>query len=477
MGTDVKVPTIGESITSGILAAWLVKEGATVAQNQPLFSLETDKITTDVASPASGVIHIVVADGTEVAIGQTVGIVAESSTAPADAPAETPTVMELPLAGNAAEAPAPIPAPKAPAPQSGPAARRLAAEKGIDPATLSGTGKSGRVTKTDIAAKAAPVPQVVAENAAEIKTAPAQAPAPVPTAFVPPVVAKPLPTAPKEPALGAFPTAVNSQITDSVSSAPKIATPATVATTVNPQVTDAVTASASARQTRKRMSPLRKRIAERLVRAKSEAAMLTTFNECDMSAVMNLRKVHQEAFQKAHGVKLGFMSFFVKAVVQALKDVPQVNTQIDGDDIIENHFYDIGIAVGAPKGLVVPVVRDADKKSFADIEKSILDYGARARDSKLTIDDLQGGVFTITNGGIYGSLMSTPILNSPQSGILGMHAIKDRAVVVNGQVVARPMMYLALSYDHRVIDGKEAVTFLVKVKEAIEDPVRLLFEV
>jgi 2-oxoglutarate dehydrogenase E2 component (dihydrolipoamide succinyltransferase) len=421
MGTDVKVPAIGETITSGILAAWLVKDGASVAQNQPLFSLETDKITTDVAAPASGVIHIAVQAGSEVAIGQTVASV--------DGAASVPAVMELPLAA----APA-TPTPAAVAAQAGPAARKMAAEKGADISTIAGSGKDGRVTKADIATAAA-------------KTTAAATPAP----------RKEVPAPQPAASLNAIPTAVNSQITESVS-------------------TPAPGQPIPSRTTRKKMSPLRKRLAERLVRAKSEAAMLTTFNECDMSAAMNLRKAHQEAFQKKHGVKLGWMSFFVKAVVQALKDVPQVNTQIDGDDIIENHFYDIGIAVGAPRGLVVPVVRDADKKSFAEIEKAILDYGQRARDGKLTIEDLQGGVFTITNGGIYGSLMSTPILNTPQSGILGMHAIKDRAVVVAGQVVARPMMYLALSYDHRVIDGKEAVTFLVKIKEAIEDPVRLLFE-
>jgi 2-oxoglutarate dehydrogenase E2 component (dihydrolipoamide succinyltransferase) len=437
MGTDVKVPVIGETITSGILAAWLVKNGAAVAQNQPLFSLETDKITTDITASVAGTIRIGVAEGAEVAIGQTVATIEEGAAAPAEAPvAKAPAASSTPAPQTASPG----------APQPGPAARRLAAEEGKDLSHTIGSGKQGRVTKEDIAsipAKAAPVAQ-----------GPATPPVPPPPAKEP----QPAPAT----SLGAYPTAVNSQITESVT----IPAPAPI-----PQPPDA-----APRQTRKRMSPLRKRVAERLVRAKSEAAMLTTFNECDMTAVMNLRKAHQDAFQKKHGVKLGFMSFFVKAVVQALKDVPQVNTQIDGDDIVENHFYDIGIAVGAPKGLVVPVVRDADKKSFAQIEKDILDYGARAREGKLTIDELQGGVFTITNGGIYGSLMSTPILNTPQSGILGMHAIKERAVVVNGQVVARPMMYLALSYDHRVIDGKEAVTFLVKVKDAIEDPVKLLFE-
>jgi 2-oxoglutarate dehydrogenase E2 component (dihydrolipoamide succinyltransferase) len=439
MATDVKIPSVGESITGGILAKWLVADGSSVRADQPLFSFETDKVTADVNSPAAGVLHLAAKEGDEVTIGQVVATVADAA-----------PIEELePVAP-------PVKEPD-PAPQAGPAARQLAGELKVDLAAVEGTGKEGRATKGDVAAAA--------------KAAP----------------------------LKAYPTAVNNQITESVTAPAPAAKDA--ATTVNPQVTDAVTApvapkpapaqpaapeapkaapvsspAAEARTTRRKMSPLRKRIAERLVRAKSEAAMLTTFNEVDMSAVMNLRKVHQDAFLKKHGVKLGFMSFFVKAVVQALKEVPQVNAQIDGDDIVENHFYDIGIAVGAPRGLVVPVVRGADSLSFAGIEKKIGEYGQKAKDGKLTIDELQGGVFTITNGGIYGSLMSTPILNTPQSAILGMHAIKDRAVVVDGQVVARPMMYLALSYDHRVIDGKEAVTFLVKVKEAIEDPIRLLFE-
>ncbi len=416
---------MGESITSGILAKWLVADGASVRQDQPLFSLETDKVTAEVNSPAAGVIRQKAAEGAEVAVGSVVALVEESAEVAAAAPAAAP-------ASATADAKS--------APQSGPAARRLAAEKGVDTAEIPGTGRDGRVTKGDIiAAAASPV--------------------------------------------AATPTTVNPQITDAVTAAAPQKAPAPAQAPAQAQKAVPVapaapaTAPASARQTRRKMTPLRRRVAERLVRAKQEAAMLTTFNEVDMSAVMELRKVHQEAFQKRHGVKLGFMSFFVKAVVQALKEVPEVNTQLDGDEIVENHFYDIGIAVGAPRGLVVPVLRDADRKGFAQVEKDILAYGQKARDGKLSIDELTGGVFTITNGGIYGSLMSTPILNPPQSGILGMHAIKERAVVVDGQVVARPMMYIALSYDHRVIDGKEAVTFLVKVKEAIEDPIRLLFEV
>lgn len=403
---------MGESITSGILAKWLVEDGSAVKRDQPVFSLETDKVTAEGNAPADGIIHLKANEGDEVAIGQVVALIEEGASAP--------------LAKEKAEETEAKPSASS-APQSGPAARKLAAEKGVDTATISGTGKDGRVTKSDIMTSAA---------------------------------------------ANAVPTPVNGQITDAITAPKPQKAPEAPA-----QKSAPAPSQSSNRQTRRKMTPIRRRVAERLVRAKQEAAMLTTFNEVDMSAVMNLRKVHQEAFQKKHGVKLGFMSFFVKAVVQALKEVPEVNSQIDGDEIVDNHFYDIGIAVGAPRGLVVPIVRDADAKGFAQIEKTIADYGKKAREGKLTIDDLQGGVFTITNGGIYGSLMSTPILNPPQSGILGMHAIKERAVVVDGQVVARPMMYLALSYDHRVIDGKEAVTFLVKVKEAIEDPIRLLFEV
>jgi 2-oxoglutarate dehydrogenase E2 component (dihydrolipoamide succinyltransferase) len=395
MASDVIVPRMGESISSGILAKWLVADGAPVRRDQPLFSLETDKITMEVTAAEDGVLSILAPEGSEVAVDQKVATIASSAT-----PAKPDT-----------------PAVPAQAAKIGPAARRLAAELGVDAAAVPGTGHSGVTTREDVEKAAKPAAQAV------------------------PATPQPPPPAPLPP--------------------PPVPAPS----------------SGALRQTREKMSPLRRRLSERLVRAKNETAMLTTFNECDMSAVMNLRKVHQDAFQKKHGVKLGFMSFFVKAVTAALRDVPQLNVQVEGDEIVHNHFFDIGIAVGAPRGLVVPVVRDADRKSFAQIERDILDYGTKAREGRLTIDELQGGVFTITNGGIYGSLMSTPILNPPQSGILGMHAIKERAVVVDGAVVARQMMYLALSYDHRVVDGREAVTFLVKVKEAIEDPVRLLFEV
>jgi 2-oxoglutarate dehydrogenase E2 component (dihydrolipoamide succinyltransferase) len=324
---------------------------------------------------------------------------------------------------SAAAAPAPAasaPAPEAKAPKSdlplSPAARRVAAETQVDPATVAGSGKGGRVTKGDLLAAA-------------------EAPAPVTPAPVP-------------------------------APAPRVAPPTPA---------PAVAASSGARVTRTKLSPLRKRIAERLVSAQQTAAILTTFNEVDMSAVMALRKKLQEDFVKRHNVKLGFMSFFIKATVQALQAVPAVNAQMEGEELVQNNFFDIGVAVGTERGLIVPVVRDCDRLSFAGIEKAIGDYAKKARDGKIKIDDLQGGVFTISNGGIYGSMLSTPILNPPQSGILGLHNIKERAVVVDGQIVIRPIMYLALSYDHRVVDGKEAVTFLNHIKENIEDPSRLLF--
>lgn len=413
MATEVKVPTLGESITSGILASWHVNDGDFVAKDQLLYELETDKITSEGLAETAGKISLKVAEGDEVEIGGIVAVIDESAQKPADAGNKG----EAKAADKPAQADA---KPEAPAkgkdlPPS-PAVRRLAEESGIDPASVAGTGKAGRVTKGDML-KAADKP---AEQPAQEK--PATAPAPAPSAAARPV-------------------------------AP-----------VN-----------EGRVTRKKMSPLRKKIAERLVAATQEAALLTTFNEVDMSRVMELRKKHQDSFVDRHGIKLGFMSFFVKAVVHALQAVPQINSQIDGDMLVQNHFYDVGVAVGTDKGLVVPVVRDCEKKGFAEIEQDIAGYAKAARNGKLTIDDLQGGVFTISNGGIYGSMLSTPILNMPQSGILGLHNIQQRAVVVDGQIVARPMMYLALSYDHRVVDGKEAVTFLIKVKEAIEDPDRLLF--
>ena len=384
---------MGESISSGVLAKWHVKDGDTVKKDQPLFELETDKITSEGTAESAGRISLKVAAGTEVKIGELVAAIDSEASAGAAAPAASPT------------------APTAAAKEStsSPAVRRIAEETGINPAAVAGTGKAGRVTKGDMLAAG---------------EKPAAAPAPV------------APVA-----------------------APKPAVPT------------------GTRQSRKKMSPLRQKIAQRLVAAQHEAAMLTTFNEVDMSAVMALRAKYQDDFVKKNGFKLGFMSFFAKAVVNALKEVPGINAQIDGSEIIENHYYDIGVAVSTEKGLMVPVIRDCDTLGMAGIEKAIGDVAKRARDGKITLADLEGGVFTITNGGTFGSMLSTPIINAPQSAILGLHAINDRPVAVNGQVVIRPMMYLALSYDHRLVDGKEAVTFLVKVKQAIEDPARLLLAI
>ncbi len=429
MAVEVKVPAMGESITSGILASWRVKDGENVSEGQAIYDLETDKITMEGVASAGGVIEIKVEEGAEVEIGQVVALIKETGGAPKPGPEEGARAKEP---GSHTEPPAETPQAdekrqEGPQPQSGPAVRRLAEEKGVDLANIQGSGKGGRVTKGDVLQALEQQSDKPQPDTRE----PAQPPAPRP-------VAQP-------------------QTSPAQASAPK--------------------ADSAGRTTRKKMTPLRKRVAERLVQAQQQAAILTTFNECDMSQVMNLRKQHQDRFVEQHGIKLGFMSFFVKAAVQALKSVPAVNAQIEGDEIIENHFYDIGVAVSTPRGLMVPVVRDADKKSFAQIEKDIADYGKKAKEGKISIDDLQGGVFTISNGGIFGSLLSTPIINPPQSGILGMHSIQERPVARDGQVVIRPMMYLALSYDHRLVDGREAVTFLVKIKEAIEDPARMLFEI
>ncbi len=403
---DVKIPPMGESISSGILAKWHVNDGDVVKKDQPLFELETDKITSEGTAEAAGKISLKSAAGDEVKIGQVVATI--NSDATAAAPVAAPLPAQSPAATKSAE--------------QSPAVRRLAAETGVDPAGVAGTGKAGRVTKGDMLSASDKKSEVAAV---------------VPTATAP-AAATP---------------------------APKAAAPAAPA------------APSGQRQTRKKMSPLRAKIAQRLVAAQHEAAMLTTFNEVDMSAVMALRAKYQDDFVKKNGLKLGFMSFFAKAVVHALKEVPGVNAQIDGDSIIENHYYDIGMAVSTEKGLMVPVVRNCDTLGMADIEKAIGDVAKRARDGKITMADLEGGVFTITNGGIFGSMLSTPIINPPQSAILGLHAINERPIALNGQVVIRPMMYLALSYDHRLVDGKEAVTFLVKVKQAIEDPARLLLSI
>jgi 2-oxoglutarate dehydrogenase E2 component (dihydrolipoamide succinyltransferase) len=397
MPLDVKIPPMGESISTGILAKWHVKNGDTVKPEQPLFELETDKITSEGSAEAAGVITLKVDAGTEVRIGQVVATI-ENGAAGAAAAERQPATPAAAAPAPPAAAPA-----AAAAAVASPAVRRLAAETGVNPAEVAGTGKAGRVTKGDMLAAAA---------------VPSPAPAP----------AAPTPAAPK----------------------------------------------AGERQTRRKLTPLRQKIAERLVTAQHSAALLTTFNEVDMSAVMALRAKHQEEFVKKYGFKLGFMSFFVKAVVHALKEVPAINTQVEGDTLVQNHYYDIGVAVSTEKGLMVPVIRGCDTLGMPAIERAITDAAGRAREGKVTLNDLEGGVFTITNGGTFGSLLSTPIINPPQSAILGMHAINDRPVAVAGQVVIRPMMYVALTYDHRLVDGREAVTFLVKVKQEIEDPARLL---
>ena len=419
MIVEVKVPSVGESVTSGVVSAWHKKSGEFVNEGEPLFALETDKVSTDIVADKSGVLETKVPEGQEVKIGEVIAIIDDAKQAPeqkkeekrpkkAPEPRKKQETISASVDGG-------IPEASAPATNLSPAVRRIVEEEKIEPEEIVGTGLGGRLTKTD--------------------------------------------------ALKAVETRGKTEPAKSVREADSF--PGTAAPSPRVQ------AKTEARFTRKKMSPLRRKIAQQLVMAQHTAAILTTFNECDMSAVQELRRSKQDEFAKKHGVKLGLMSFFVKASVEALKAVPVVNGRIDGDDFIENHFYDIGVAVGTERGLVVPVVRDADKKGFADLERDIADYATRARDGKLKLEDLQGGTFTITNGGVYGSLFATPILNPPQSGILGMHKIMPRPMAVDGKVEVRPMMYLALSYDHRAIDGKEAVTFLIKVKECIEEPKKL----
>lgn len=404
---DIKVPAMGESVTEGTLANWLVKPGQVVKQDDPVAEIETDKVAIEVPAPAAGVItEQLVQAGETVQIGKIIAKMTEGGSASA-APAAATKPAAAPAKPSASAAPA-APAAKA-TDKIAPSVGRIAAENGVNPADIPGTAKGGRATKGDALAYVASTPS----------PSPSQTRAPE---------------------------------------------PAHVPRELGP------------REERVKMTRLRQTIARRLKEAQNTAAMLTTFNDVDMSEVMELRKRHKEAFEKKHGVKLGFMGFFVRAVVAALKEIPSVNAEIDGSDIIYKNFYNISVAVGTDKGLVVPVVRDADTLSLAGIEAEIGRLGTLARDGKLAMDDLQGGTFTITNGGVYGSLMSTPILNPPQSGVLGMHRIEERPVVVDGKIIARPMMYLALSYDHRIVDGKEAVTFLVRVKEALEDPERLLLD-
>jgi len=410
VSVEVKIPAVGESITSGIVSVWHKKSGDFVNAGDALFTLETDKVSTEIAAEISGVLDPIVPEGQEVKIGEVVATIDDSKKAPAAKPAEekaaakSETKTAAPPKEKSADAKT-----ASPARTLSPAVRRIVDEEHLNPEKISGTGPGGRLTKAD--ALTAAQNRGASEKKIEIE-------------------------------------------------------PATAGPPVGGQLADG-------RFVRKKMSPLRRKIAAQLVMAQQTAAILTTFNECDMSAVQELRAKSQEAFTKKHGVKLGFMSFFIKASVEALKAVPVVNGRIEDEDFIQNNFYDIGVAVGTERGLVVPIVRDADKKSFADLERDIANYATKAREGKLKIEDLTGGTFTISNGGVYGSLLSTPILNPPQSGILGMHKIMPRPVAVDGKVEVRPMMYLAMSYDHRAIDGKEAVTFLIKVKECIEDPKKL----
>ncbi len=414
MSVEIKVPMLGESVAEATVAQWFKAAGETVAADEPLVELETDKVTVEVPAPAGGTLtEIRAAEGAAVEPDAVLGIIDDSAAAK---PAARPAVAK-------AEAP-PAPPPAAELPLS-PAVRKLVAEHGLDPAAIDATGKDGRLTKGDVL------------KAIETRAEPAAEPAPPPTP-------EPAPRPTPPPAAPAAPAAPGPD---------------------------------AGREERVPMTRLRKRIAERLKEAQNTAAILTTFNEVDMSRVIALRKDYRDAFEKKHGVRLGFMSFFVTAAVVALRDLPAVNAEIDGDDIVYKNYYHIGVAVSAPQGLVVPVVRDADRLGFADIEKAIAELVGKARDGRLGLGDLTGGTFTITNGGIFGSLLSTPILNPPQAAILGMHKIQERPVAIEGAVEVRPMMNLALSYDHRIVDGRESVTFLVRIKECIEDPERLLLDV
>lgn len=434
---EIIVPTLGESVTEATVAQWLKQEGEAVKADEPIVELETDKVTLEVNAPADGVISkITVSEGENVEVGAVLGELSEGAAAQAPAQdsaedaeqteASAPTEDKAPAADEPAAAPSEEP-------KLSPAVRKMIADNDLDPAHIPASGEDGRITKEDVQnymGGSAPAPAPAPEEK--------PAPAPAPQASAP----KPAPA------------------------------PAPAKTAAAPA------RDAGAREEKVKMTKLRQVIAARLKDAQNTAAILTTFNEVDMKPVMDVRKIYKDAFEKKHGIKLGFMSFFVKAAIQALKEFPAVNAEISGDSIIYKNYYNIGVAVSTPQGLVVPVLRDADQMSMAEIESTIVDLGKRARDGKLGMDEMQGGTFTITNGGVFGSLLSTPILNAPQSGILGMHSIQQRPVVLpSGDIVARPMMYLAHSYDHRIIDGREAVSFLVRLKQLIEDPQRLVLDV
>jgi len=401
MAHEIKIPSVGESITSATVGTWLKADGEYVESGEEVLMIETDKVSTGIPTETSGILKHQANEGDDLDIGAVVAIIEEGEASEGHSESPEDDAAESDGSSKVAAEPAPEPAGDI---RVTPVARKIAEEEGVDLSSVIGTGAAGKITKSDVLEAASCGASGEKEN---------EAPA----------------------------------------------------------------AASEKRTTRKKLSPLRRKIATHLVNAQQEAAILSTFNECDMTNVMVLRKRVQEDFVSKHGVKLGFMSFFIKAVVDGLKAVPGINAQIEGDEIVQNHFHDVGVAVGTDKGLLVPVIRDCDTKSFAEIEQEIIDYATKAREGSISLDDLQGGVFTITNGGIYGSLLSTPILNPPQSGILGMHSIQQRPVAIDGEVVIRPMMYLALSYDHRIVDGKEAVTFLVRVKECIENPDRMLIGV
>jgi len=478
MSLDVKVPASGESITSANVARWHKPNSSQVHKGDVLVTLETDKVSTELEAAEDGILTILVGEGEEVAIGTTIARIAASATSAVPAAGE-------PAPKAAAQTPAARPAATA---TGGPIEIKVpAAGESITSANVAAWRKKegdhvekGEIlvtletdkVSTDLEAESSGRLKILVPEGEEVSIGTVIATIDPSAQSAGPAISKPAPAA--------QPTAASKPVAQEIP-----AKPAETAARPRPDLTVLSTpterekpdaAVSDGRTTRRKMSMLRRKIATHLVNAQQTAAILTTFNEVDMTAVMDLRKQVQEDFMKKHGVKLGFMSFFIKAVVQALKDVPSINGRIEGNDVIQNHFFDIGVAVGTEKGLVVPVLRDCDQKSFARIEKDILDYAGKARDGKITIEDLQGGVFTISNGGVYGSLLSTPILNPPQSGILGMHTIQQRPIALNGQVAIRPMMYLALSYDHRLVDGKEAVSFLIRIKDSLESPTRLLLE-